>query len=323
MIESERSRHQGIVVVGSIHVDVIAVGPRLPVAGESILGERFSIRPGGKGGNQAARVALLGGSATMIGRTGDDHFGRILRDRLAAAGVVTDYLAIDQEEPTGASPIFVGSDGEYASIIIPGAAARLSPEDLANAREAFDGAGMVMLQLELPPSITIGAAKLARQSGAQVMLNASPLSSLPCPADLWPLVDLLIVNEIEARRLLELSGSDSSPTDLSHRLADAYGLPRVVVTLGAAGAQGFDRGASRTVGAPQVSVVDAVGAGDAFAGALCNELVSGRSLLESLPFAVAAGADAVTRPGGVDSYGPRSAIESLLAEIEPSKTRIR
>jgi len=317
---AETVRRPGIVTVGSVHMDVIAVADRLPVSGESLLGHTLAIQPGGKAGNQAAQVARLGARSTIIGRIGDDHFGRDLVARLANAGVMTDYLTIDRQSPTGASPIFVGSDGDYASIIVPGTAALLSKDDLERARMAFEGAAIVMLQLELPETITVETAKFARAAGATVMLNASPLSALPCSRDLWPYVDVLVVNLLEARRLAEITSnrnvhadSDASTTALAHTLRETFDIERIVITRGSKGAVAIDGNAAVSIPAIPVSVVNAIGAGDALAGALLVGLANGCSLFDSLPFAVAASAFAVTRAGGgFASYGTQADIRSLM-----------
>src|SRR5215212_4629930 len=149
-----------VTVVGSVHMDVVATADRLPAAGESVIGHRAALSPGGKAGNQAAQSARNGARTFLIGRVGRDVFGDQLRTALASTGVDTTYLTVDPQEPTGISPVFTGADGEYASIIVPGAGQRLEPGDVETASEAFAQSAMLLLQCEIPIDISAHAARL-------------------------------------------------------------------------------------------------------------------------------------------------------------------
>src|SRR3712207_6089170 len=137
-----------VTVVGSVHMDVVATAARLPARGESLVGHRVALSPGGKAGNQAAQAALNDARTFFVGRVGDDVFGKRLRAALAGTGVDTTYLTVDPQEATGISPVLTGADGEYASIIVPGAGQRLEPEDLDAARDAFARSAVLLLQFE-------------------------------------------------------------------------------------------------------------------------------------------------------------------------------
>lgn len=291
-----------VVVVGSVHIDLVATGPRLPRPGESVTGESFVATPGGKGGNQACQLALAGCRTYLVSRVGDDTFGRRLRDALAAKGVRTDYLTVDHETTTGASPV-LSAGGEYLSMIVPGAAGRLGTVDLDAARPAFADASAVVVQLELPLAIARQAAELGRKHGARVVLNASPIPNAPeqALADLLPLVDVVVVNRHEARRLGGSFGDGASPEKEAARLRAILGVAMVVVTLGEGGAVAAT--ATECVAHPAFpsSVRDTVGAGDAFLGVFVAALIRGDSLERCLLLGTAAGALAVTRAGAYDA----------------------
>src|SRR5215217_8816069 len=140
----------GVCVIGSVHMDVVASADRLPSKGESVVGHRMALSPGGKAGNQAAQAALNGARTFFIGRVGRDVFGDQLRAALARTGVDMTYLTIDPDEATGISPVLTGADGEYASIIVPGAGQRLEPADVEAASEAFARSSVLLLQCEIP-----------------------------------------------------------------------------------------------------------------------------------------------------------------------------
>src|SRR3954463_9515361 len=164
----------GVCVVGSVHMDVVAKADRLPGKGESVVGHSAALSPGGKAGNQAAQAALNGAVTFFVGRVGRDIFGNQLRAALGRAGVDTMHLTIDEREATGVSPVLTGADGEYASIIVPGAAQFLEPEDVGAARKAFAQSAVLLLLLEIPVRISAHAAQLARSLGVRVIFNASP-----------------------------------------------------------------------------------------------------------------------------------------------------
>src|SRR5919112_4166347 len=202
----------GVIVVGSVHMDVVATSDRLPGKGESVVGHRVALSPGGKAGNQAAQAALNEAQTFLIDRVGRDVFGDQLRAALARTGVDTTYLTVDSQAATGVSPVLTGADGEYASIIVPGAAQRLEPADLDAARDAFARSAVLLLQLEIPVRISAHAAQLARLLGARVIFNASPAPAGAgvIPDALWSAVDVLLVNGIEAERLSGVPVSDEA-----------------------------------------------------------------------------------------------------------------
>jgi ribokinase len=313
-----------VTVIGSVHMDLIAVADRLPAPGESLTGHTFGRHAGGKGGNQAAQVALQGVPAMIVTRVGDDDFGGELRQRLSAKGVDISYVATDPAVPTGASPILVGGDGEYASIIVPGAAALLSTADVDAARPAIRLSALVMLQLELPSMVSAYAARVARDLGARVILNASPApdAGSMIPSSFWSNVDVLIVNAFEASRLL---GTPVPTIDHAVATAEAlrttFGVPEVVMTLGKDGAVALGTDGVNWAPIWPVKVVDSVGAGDAFAGTLAAQLVRGRFVGEALVAASAAGALAVTRPGAFDALPTRAEVDELVASAHQRPMR--
>ena len=207
------------------------------------MGHRVALSPGGKAGNQAAQAALNDARTFLVGRVGRDVFGDRLRAALARTGVDTTYLTVDSQEATGISPVLTGADGEYASIIVPGAGQRLEPEDVEAARDAFAQSAVLLLQLEIPVRISPHAARLARSLGVRVIFNASPAPAAveSIPDALWSAVDVLLVNGVEAERLSGMSVADVSEAVLaSESLRRQFGIPSVIVTLGGRGVIALD-----------------------------------------------------------------------------------
>lgn len=307
----------GVCVVGSVHMDVVATADRLPAAGESVVGHRVTLSPGGKAGNQAAQAARNGARTFLIGRVGRDVFGDQLRAALASTGVDTTYLTVDAQEATGISPVFTGVDGEYASIIVPGAGQRLQPADIDAARDAFAQSALLLIQGEIPIQTSAHAARLARSLGGQVIFNASPTpaDAAAIPDDLWSAVDVLLVNGAEAERLSGMSVANvPAAVTAGGALRRRFDIPTVIITLGGHGAVALDERGTRHLPSWQVPVVETIGAGDAFAGVLASELARGHQLDEALPLANAAGALAVTRPGAHDALPTGAQIRAFLLE---------
>lgn len=256
-----------VVVVGSANLDLVVTAPRLPQPGETVLGDSFRTVPGGKGANQAVAAARAGAACDFIGAVGEDAFGRQLRGNLAAAGVGVAGLR-SVGEHSGVALIGVDRDAENFILVAPGANGLLLGLGGAD-RAAIAAADVLLLQLEVPLSTVEAAAECARDGGTAVVLNAAPAAALP--SSLLEVVDVLVVNEHEAAVVAGVpSGSPAVLVDALLKL-----VPRVVLTLGAAGAAYGDRGGLRVqVAAPVVEAVDTTAAGDAFTGALAVALAS-------------------------------------------------
>jgi ribokinase len=231
----------------------------------------------------------------MLTRFGDDMFGRQLFEALTANGVDPSLITVDPTEPTGASTVFA-AEGDYSSIIVSGAAGKMSPADIDAARGAIQSAAALVLQLELPFALSAHAAGIARAAGKHVILNASPapgkLSDLP--RELLRAVSVVVVNGFEAGKLL---GRELTPSDAARELAKALAVKACVVTAGASGSAAWQDGVVVFQPSFFVKVVDAVGAGDAFLGAFVAGMVAGLPLNAIMKRAAAAGAIAVSRAG--------------------------
>ena len=297
-----------VLVVGSLNQDLVVPVPRHPRPGETAIGGDLALHPGGKGANQAVAAARMGAAARMIGRVGADAFGQALIANLKAEGVDTSGVQALAGVPTGVALIAVDPRGENAIVVSPGANTRLRPEDLSPAE--FASARVVLLQLEVPLDTVREAARLGKEAGAFVILNAAPAQKLP--GELLTLLDLLVVNEHEAAAILE----DDPPETPEEALAQAQPLARrvpvAVVTLGEKGLAYAGQEGLGTLPAFPVKAVDTTAAGDAFVGALAAALAEGASLSDALRLGAAAGALAATRPGAQPSLPRRDEVLALL-----------
>jgi ribokinase len=291
-----------VVVLGSANVDVLLGVAELPRPGETVLAARAARACGGKGANQAIAAARAGARTCLLGAVGADADGELLRATLREAGVALDALRI-AEAATGTAIVLVDDHGENSIVVVPGAnaeAAALDAAELARVRDAR----VLLGQLETPQPRFVQAARAARRQGVRVLLNAAP-SGRPLDDDLWPLVDLLVVNEHEAA---ELGGGAETAGAAAQRLLER--VPCVVVTLGAAGVLVADcDGLRASLAAPEPArVVDTTGAGDAFCGVLAASLARGLELLPAVENASAAGSLAVEASGAEPSIPTADAI---------------
>lgn len=267
-----------VVVLGSLNVDLVTDVERHPRPGETVLASGSLARyAGGKGANQALAAMAAGAEVSMVGCVGDDADGRRYRERLAGRGVDTSALRLVPGVPTGQAWITVDADSENAIVVIPGANAHVTPDDLAPLDVLRQG-DVLLAQLEVPVPVVAAAARRARARGARVVINAAPYAALP--HDVAAVADPLVVNEHEALAL-----------------ADSGVVPgSVLVTFGGEGCA-WDGERFDGVEVSLEEVVDTTGAGDAFCGALAAALARGADRAEAVEAASRAGADAVRRQG--------------------------
>lgn len=301
-----------IVVVGSSNTDMIFKVPRIPKPGETLLGGVFHTAAGGKGANQAVAAARAGGNVVFIARVGKDMFGEQALRNFQADGIDTRFVVQDEEAPSGIAGIFVAADGENSIAVAPGANARLSPKDIERAEEAFKGADVVLLQLEIPLETVTAAAKLAKKHGASVILNPAPAQKLP--SELANSLDYLTPNESEAEILCGVCvGTEASIDQAAEQLRQKSGAT-VIITLGPSGVFLCDEGVKSRIPSFRVQPVDSTAAGDVFNGALAVALAEGRPIFEAIRFAQAAAAISVTRLGAQPSAPHRKEIIEFLTK---------
>lgn len=282
-----------VLTVGSLHYDIMVEADHLPRRDETAVGTRWFPKFGGKGGNQAVAVARAGIASRMVGAVGRDDFGTFLRDALRAAQVDDTHVATIDGSGSGMSVAIADASGDYAATIVSGA--NLLIDEGAMDAAPWADVRMLVLQNEVREETNLAAARAAHGRGVPVILNAAP--ARPLPVELSGLVDILVVNGVEA----EMYGSDSV-TDLDSAAAAASllvaGYPIVIVTAGGAGLAFATRDGQRgTVPARKVSVISTHGAGDCFTGSLAAALAAGHDLATACTMASDASARHVSTAG--------------------------
>jgi ribokinase len=300
------SNRKPIVVVGSLNMDLVSRVPRIPLAGETILGGAFATFPGGKGANQAVAAARLGWPVRMIGRVGNDSFGSALRQSLEASGVDVSGVRIT-DAPTGVASIFVSEAGENCIVISPGANAALMPESLDVERDAIRGAGMVLMQLEVPMDTVLAAAMLCAEFGVPLMLDPAPAAVLP--DGLLQRTAWFTPNETEARFYApSAKSSEDAVAPLRGQCASG-----IILKLGSSGAYvAANESAGMLVSSSPVKAIDTTAAGDAFNGAFAVAMLQGLDPMSAARFANAAAAVSVTRHGAQSSMPTMDEVLAML-----------
>ena len=299
-----------IVVFGSINIDLVVQVQALPKAGQTVLGAGYDKIPGGKGANQALAAARAGAEVELVGCVGVDGFADDAVAMLRQAGVRLN-VAASAASPTGCAFIGVDGAGENQIIVASGANADLTPAQLSDA--SLDNAAAVVLQMEVLSAANWAVVERAGRFATRVLLNAAPAGYIP--SDVLSALEWLIVNEDEARQVAQALGLAHETANDAARAISRSARTGVVVTLGPQGARAFcSRDGEHirvSVDAPNVTVSDTTGAGDAFVGAFAERVATGTDLPDALRYAVAAGSLACTKQGAQPSFCSANEILAL------------
>jgi ribokinase len=296
-----------ILVIGSTNTDMVIKTEKIPSPGETILGGKFLLNPGGKGANQAVAASRLNGKVTFVTKRGNDLFGNQAIGLLMREGIDTQYVLKDNNLPSGVALITVDAKGENTIVVAPGSNGNLQAEEIPD--ELFDGGkfSILLLQLEIPLESVSHAARKAAAAGIKVILNPAPAAKLP--DDLFKNCWLFTPNETEAEILSGIRVQNVESADNAAMALQKKGVRNVIITLGSAGA--FIRSEEFTGMIPgiRVDAVDTTAAGDVFNGAVAVSLAEGSSIEDAVRFANKAASISVTRLGAQASAPYRNEIE--------------
>ncbi|MCD7745180.1 MAG: ribokinase [Lachnospiraceae bacterium] len=301
-----------VLIIGSLNIDMVVDVDHMPAVGETILSGGLKYVPGGKGANQACAVGRLGVDVTMLGAVGKDSYADMQRESLTNSGVDVSKLIVREDAPTGVALIPVNKEGDNYIIVISGANATISPEDVEKNRALIEESDIVMFQLEIPLDTVLYAAKLAKELGKTVILDPAPVPK-EFPEELYQYVDVIKPNETELGMLTGISDVEMHLTEATAVLRQK-GVKNVLVTLGGDGVfiDSAELGACR-IPAHKVTAVDTTAAGDSFTAGLAAKLLEGKNLKEAAEFANYVSAIVVTRPGAQSSIPTLEEVEEYIA----------
>lgn len=295
-----------ILVIGSSNTDMVIKTDKLPGPGETILGGRFLMNPGGKGANQAVAAARLGGKVTFIGKRGNDLFGNQAMGLFMREGIDTQYIVKDPDLPSGVALITVDSAGENSIVVAPGSNGNLQQDDIPNKVFESGKFGILLLQLEVPLNTVEYSAVTATRNNIKVILNPAPAQQLS--ENIFKNIWLLTPNETEAEILTGIKVCDISSSEAAATEFQKKGVKNVIITMGEDGAFVKSDHFTGIIPGVKVTAVDTTAAGDVFNGAVAVALSEGKELKEAVIYANKAASISVTRLGAQASAPYRHEI---------------
>lgn len=302
----------GVVVVGSMNMDILATMPRAPRPGETVNGDAVIFMPGGKGLNQAVAAAQLGAPVLFVGRLGRDAMGDQVLEFMAGKGIDTRGIVRTSTQATANALILVDASAENQIVVIPAANAETSPEDAA--KVTFVPADVVVSQFEVPRTTIAAVFARARAAGARTILNSAPALD-DAPEAMWADTDILVVNETELGHFAGADVPGDAPVEIvaaaARKLLRRAGQT-IIATLGPRGAVAVTADAVTVSPGRSVKAVDTTGAGDCFVGTLAARLQAGDDLAAAMRAANAAASIAVTRIGTGTAMPTRDELAAAL-----------
>jgi len=302
-----------VLVIGSNMIDLMTYIKRMPVAGETVEADDFSMGFGGKGANQAVAAARLGAQVSFISMVGNDSFGEQQLTNFKAANIDVSGVGVGHKN-SGAAPIFVDPTADNRILIVKGANSELTPAVLDEHLDMIQNTKLIVLQQEIPLETNYHAIDLANRYGVPVLLNPAPANK-QLDMEHVRRVDFFSPNETE---LATLTGLPTESMDeisrAAQRLVD-MGVKNVLVTIGSRGVLWVSATTSRLIDAVKVDAVDTTGAGDSFIGSFAHYYAQGETVPKALRHANEYAAVTVTRRGTQKSY---PTAKEVAAMYQPS-----
>ncbi|WP_218048835.1 ribokinase [Curvivirga aplysinae] len=303
-----------IITFGSINLDITFPLDHMPKPGETVLGKTFLMNPGGKGANQALAAACAGADTAMVGMVGDDGFAEEALCLLKEYEVDLSQLG-KSDLPTGCASIWVDQGAENSIAVASGA--NLSAKSTQVPDSWLTPDNRLLIQMETPIEENWKLIRRAHEKGCPVTLNVAPARYVPL--DILKMIDLLIVNEGEARTIADGLDIDSEKvTRLPRYLAEKFGM-KSVLTMGGAGSIFFSPDGGISTPALPIAPIDTTAAGDTFVGYLGAMLVAGKDMEEALRYASVGAGLCCMKAGSQSSVPIIEDVEAKLSSLPASK----
>jgi ribokinase len=300
-----------ITVTGSALVDLMAYSDRLPVKGETVKGHQFQMTAGGKGANQAAASARLGGKTMFLGKmSGSDPLNQVLLEGFAWAGVDVSHVDFLDDIGCGVGVIHVGQDSQNQIIIVPGPNDLLTPDDVDSKLELLKGSSIVVTEFGIPLETAEHAVVRARELGVTTLVTPGP--ALVMSERFYRATDIITPNETEAKILTGIEVIDDNSALRASRVLHSRGVGSVIITMGEMGVFVSNGETNSFIHAVQVKAKDTTGAGDAFNGALAYCLDSGQDIFSAAHYATVAAGLSVTRAGTLKSMPGKKEVDDHI-----------
>ena len=289
-----------ITVLGIFVADISFSGPKIPSIGETILGKKYNVGPGGKGCNQAIAIARLGGNTNFISKIGKDAYGELALKTLEKNKISTENLIQDGNQQTGVAGILVDQNtGKNAINVIVGAPSSLKISEIENQINLIKRSKIFLTQLEVPKDVTLHCLKTAKENGCITILNPAPASEIS--KEFYNNIDFFTPNETEAEFYTGIKiTNDQEAKQAAEKLLN-LGIKKVIITLGEKGLFYSDGKEEISLKANAVKAIDTTGAGDAFNGGLAFSLSKEKPIKECLELANKVAGISTTKLGAGDA----------------------
>ena len=289
-----------ISVLGIFVADISFSGTKIPAIGETILGDKYNIGPGGKGCNQAIAIARLGGRVDFISKIGKDAYGELALNTLKKNEIKTENIIQDANLQTGVAGILIDKkSGKNAINVIVGAPTTLKINEISKQINIIKDSKIFLTQLEVPKDVTLHCLKIAKENGCITILNPAPASEIT--KEFYGNIDYFTPNETEAEFYTGIKITSEKEAKLAAHKLISFGIKKVIITLGEKGLFYTDGQDEIYLKANSVKTVDTTGAGDAFNGGLAFGLSKGKSIKECLELANKVAGISTTKLGAGDA----------------------
>ena len=289
-----------ISVLGIFVADISFSGTKIPAIGETILGDKYNIGPGGKGCNQAIAIARLGGRVDFISKIGKDAYGELALNTLKKNEIKTENIIQDANLQTGVAGILIDKkSGKNAINVIVGAPTTLKINEISKQINIIKDSKIFLTQLEVPKDVTLHCLKIAKENGCITILNPAPASEIT--KEFYSNIDYFTPNETEAEFYTGIKITSEKEAKLAAHKLISFGVKKVIITLGEKGLFYTDGQDDIYLKAHSVKTVDTTGAGDAFNGGLAFGLSKGKSIKECLELANKVAGISTTKLGAGDA----------------------
>ena len=289
-----------ISVLGIFVADISFSGPKIPAIGETIIGNKYNIGPGGKGCNQAVAIARLGGKVNFISKIGKDSYGELALNTLKKNKINTENIIQDSTLQTGVAGILVDKNsGKNAINVIVGAPSTLKIGEINNQINIIKSSKIFLTQLEVPKDVTLHCLKIAKKNGCLTILNPAPASKIT--KEFFNNIDYFTPNETEAEFYTGIKITNEKEAKKAAENLINLGIKKVIITLGEKGLFYSDGKKEIYLKASFVKAIDTTGAGDAFNGGLAYGLSKEKSIEECLELANKVAGLSTTKLGAGDS----------------------
>ena len=289
-----------ITVLGIFVADISFSGPKIPSIGETILGKKYNVGPGGKGCNQAIAIARLGGNTNFISKIGKDAYGGLALKTLEKNKISTENIIQDGNQQTGVAGILVDQNtGKNAINVIVGAPSSLQISEIEKKIDLIKRSKIFLTQLEVPKDVTLHCLKTAKVNGCITILNPAPASEIS--KEFYNNIDFFTPNETEAEFYTGIKiTSEKEAKQAADKLLN-LGIKKVIITLGEKGLFYSDGKEEIYLKANDVKAIDTTGAGDAFNGGLAFGLSKQKPIKECLELANKVAGISTTKLGAGDA----------------------